>query len=59
MCGDCKSCVCRKPFSMNCAHYLSNWMIVNGMMSTKPPESTYECSEGRPARAKDMRKVRL
>uniref|UniRef100_A0A914EP22 Uncharacterized protein n=1 Tax=Acrobeloides nanus TaxID=290746 RepID=A0A914EP22_9BILA len=48
------SCVCGKPEDNNCAHYLTNWMILNGNMSANPP-GCYCCSSGRPIRAKEVR----
>ena len=50
------SCVYGEKFTNNCAHYLSNWMINNNALS-KNPAGTYCCKEGRPIRAKEMRKV--
>ena len=50
------SCVCGEKFTNNCAHYLSNWMINNNVLS-KNPAGTYCCKKGRPIRAKEMRKV--
>ena len=57
MCSDCGKCICGKPEDNNCAHYLSNYMIKNGLISKKPSGSTYNCSSGRPLRAKDMRTI--
>ena len=54
---DCTRCVCGHRYKNNCAHFLSNWMIITGKMREKPPQSTYNCSRGRPARALDMRKI--
>ena len=42
---------------MNCAHYLSNWLIVTGQLKEKPSQSTCNCSKGRPIRSKDMRNI--
>ena len=50
------SCVCGERFTNNCAHFLSNWMIKNGIMSTNPGKA-YCCKSGRPIRAKEMRNV--
>ena len=50
------SCVCGKSYTNNCAHYLSNWMINNNVMS-KNPGKAYCCDSGRPIRAKEMRDV--
>lgn len=50
------SCVCGKSYANNCAHYLSNWMINNNVMS-KNPGKAYCCDSGRPIRAKEMRDV--
>ena len=50
------SCVCRKQYTNNCAHYLSNWMINNNVLSTNP-SGAYCCDSGRPIRAKEMRNV--
>ena len=50
------SCPCNEKYEGNCAHYLSNWMIKNGKLSTNP-KGAYCCKEGRPIRAKEMRDV--
>ena len=50
------SCECGEAFTNNCAHYLSNWMINNNVMS-KNPGKAYCCKSGRPIRAKEMRDV--
>ena len=50
------SCECGERFTNNCAHFLSNWMIKNNIMSENPG-TAYCCTSGRPIRAKEMRKV--
>lgn len=50
------SCPCEEKFEGNCAHYLTNWMINNEMLSTNP-KGIYCCKKGRPIRAKEMRGV--
>ena len=50
------SCECGERFTNNCAHFLSNWMINNSVLS-KNPAGAYCCKSGRPIRAKEMRKV--
>jgi len=55
MCRDCSECVCGKRFTNNCAHFLSNYMIKNGVMGAYPSGSNYNCTSGRPGRAKDIR----
>ena len=50
------SCPCNKSYQGNCAHYLSNWMINNNIMSTNPG-TAYCCPSGRPIRAKEMRDI--
>ena len=50
------SCVCGKRFENNCAHFLSNWMINNGNLSSYP-SGAYCWDSGRPIRAKEMRNV--
>ena len=44
---------------MNCAHVLSNWMILNGMIKPKALGSATDgyCPKGRMLRAKEMRTV--
>eukprot|EP00833_Pecoramyces_ruminatium_P010450 jgi/Orpsp1_1/1184482/evm.model.c7180000089682.2 len=51
------SCVCGKSFpGANCAHYLSNWMILNGEIN-EYPAGCYCCNSGRPIRAEEMTNV--
>eukprot|EP00052_Salpingoeca_macrocollata_P024585 m.220690 g.220690 ORF g.220690 m.220690 type:complete len:151 (+) comp22277_c1_seq1:3138-3590(+) len=50
-------CVCGTRYDNNCAHFLSNWMILDGRLATKPGGSTAWCPAGRPIRAKEMRAV--
>eukprot|EP00961_Rhodomonas_salina_P206975 2794104-Rhodomonas_salina.1 len=50
-------CVCGTSYSgLNCAHFLANWMIVNGVVQPNPP-GTCCCPAGRPIRAAEMRSV--
>lgn len=51
-------CPCGVQFDNNCAHYLSNWMILNNWIKRSPP-GCYCCTSGRPLRAKEMRNVFL
>uniref|UniRef100_A0A914WNH3 SWIM-type domain-containing protein n=1 Tax=Plectus sambesii TaxID=2011161 RepID=A0A914WNH3_9BILA len=56
--GYTNSCSCGHSYDgNNCAHYLTNWMIKNGWLSTSPGKSTANCRTGRPIRAKDVRKI--
>ena len=58
MCSNCQKCICGHSINgMNCAHYLTNWLIVTGQLKEKPSQSTFNCSKGRPIRSKDMRNI--
>ena len=48
-------CPCGERFTGNCAHYLCNWLIENGIIPKNPPGCSYYCDEGRPVRAMDVR----
>uniref|UniRef100_A0A914HIT7 SWIM-type domain-containing protein n=1 Tax=Globodera rostochiensis TaxID=31243 RepID=A0A914HIT7_GLORO len=54
-----RTCPCGKGNTddfkgINCAHYLTNWMIGNGALEPYPA-GCYCCEEGRPIRAKDVK----
>jgi len=48
-------CECGKSFDdNNCAHYLTNWMILNNIIEPYP-DNCECCDSGRPIRAKEVR----
>ena len=54
------SCPCGEDLEKlggNCAHYLSNWLIINGKLKPRPNVGydTFYCLQGRITRADDMR----